>query len=93
MDIKDRFAKYDKHYLDFDGVPADQRHSNRPDVHLFVMLDKLFPDNGDIVVAAEHDEIYLDIGEEQLSICTEEQIEQMVRCGARLSYEGLAMFV
>lgn len=77
-------------YLEFDKV--ENKHSNRPDLHAFIMLDKLFPRNCDIVECAEHDEIWLSIEDEELQTLTREQILELVRCGCMYEYgEGIRM--
>lgn len=53
------------------------------------------PDTSDIIVGAEHDEIYLGFYESDLeeSSITEEQIRDLRRCGVCLGGGGLFMFV
>ena len=98
MDIEQVFDKYDDEYLHFEDI--ENKFSNRPDLHAFILLDKILPGTDgremDLVSAAEHDEIFLDINCEGLArIATEEQIRDLVRCGVRYSdeYDSLAMFV
>ena len=59
--------------------------SNRRDLHAFILLDKLLPDDDNsIIVAAEHDEIYLSVDVEELAkVATEENIINLIRCGIR----------
>lgn len=87
------FDKFDDEYLKFDRV--EHKLSNRPDLHAFLMLDSLLPGSGDMVAAAAHDEIFLDIDLDELSATsvTEEQVRDLVRCGVRESDDGLCMFV
>jgi hypothetical protein len=70
--------------------------SKRSDLHAFILLDKLFPnDDRDIVSCAEHDEIYLDIDTDKLlEIATIDQIRELVCCGVHFdsSLPSLKMF-
>lgn len=92
---------WDKHsdgdgdeFLKFERV--QNKLSSRPDIHAFLLLDRLVPSNHDIVSCAAHDEIWLSVTPEELEkVATEEQIVELIRCGVRLdgSTESLAMFV
>lgn len=63
------------------------KFSNKPDVHAFILLDKLVPDNNNVIVTASHDEIFLSAGLEELAkVATEEDIIDLIRCGIR--YDG-----
>jgi hypothetical protein len=96
--IKETFERYIDagEYLAFNRIPESERLSQRPDLCAFIFLDKLFPtkNRNDIVCAAEHDEIYLDVSNRQLleADITDEQILYLVRCGVRMGDEGLCMF-
>lgn len=91
--IEEVFDKFDKEFLKFDRI--QDKRSNRPDLHAFLLLDSLLPSNKDIVASASHDEIYLDVEIDELaeSGITEEQICDLVRCGVRVGDYGLCMFV
>jgi hypothetical protein len=55
---------------------------------------QLCPGTRDMVSAAEHDEIYLDVDvKELLERATDEQLIDLHRCGVRAGDNGLAMFV
>lgn len=87
------FEKYNDEFCKFENV--QNKLSNRPDLHAFILLDKLVPGNSDIVSASEHDEFYLDIDIQKLEqVITEEQIVDLVRCGVRYDtgYDCLSMF-
>jgi hypothetical protein len=95
MDIEDMEALFNDddsdEFLKFDRV--EKKRSKRPDLHAFLLLDELLPDDGDIVAAAEHDEIFLAPNPEDLArVATKEQIIELIRCGVRLSDDSLAMF-
>lgn len=94
IDIHELFEKHHEEFLKFSRVK--NKLSNRPDLHAFLLLDKLIPGDGDMVGSAEHDEILLSInGEELVQKATEEQIVDLIRCGVRWcsEYDTLAMFV
>ena len=90
MDVEERFKKFSDEYLNFAKIK--NKRSNRPDLHAFIILDELFPGQHDMVCAAEHDEIWLDVGLEDLETLTDEQIRDLVRCGVRCDDSGAVMF-
>jgi len=78
-------------FLKFERI--ENKRSNRPDLHAFLLLDELCPGTTDMVDAAEHDEIFLEVSLEDLAaVITEEQVIELIRCGVRMSYDSLAMF-
>lgn len=93
--LQERFDEIDHdEHLKFERVT--EKLASRPDVHLFVMLDKIFPSENerDIVSATDHYGIFLSIDDEQLETLTDEQLLTIVRCGFSLSeYGGLYSFV
>ena len=94
MNTHDKFEAVNDDYLEFDKV--ENKLSGRPDLHAFLLLDKIFPGyTRDIVSGACHDEIWLDIRSEQIESLSDEQILELVRCGVRYDSdaEGLGMFV
>lgn len=79
-------------FLRFERV--ENKLSKRPDLHAFLLLDKLVPDVRDMVMAAEHDQIWLGVDvEELLEVATEQQLVDLHRCGVRCDGESLCMFV
>lgn len=67
-------------FLKFDRV--ENKRSSRPDIHAFILLNEMFPGTRDMISAAEHDVIYLDVdGEEFIDTATDEQIVELTRCG------------
>jgi hypothetical protein len=93
MNIYEMFKKYNKDYLEFDKIEV--KLSKRPDLHAFILLDKLCPSRCDIVSASEHDQIYLQTNPEDLfKVATENHIIELVRCGviADEDTESLSMF-
>jgi len=95
MDIHKRWEAVTKdgdEFLKFDKV-ANKR-SQRPDLHAFLMLDELFPGTSDLVSSASHDEIWLDVDDDQVETLTDEQILELSWCGVRHDSDGgLCMFV
>jgi hypothetical protein len=96
MDIHERWEAVTKggdEFLKFNKV-ANKR-SQRPDLHAFLLLDELFPGTGDMVAAASHDEIWLDVEDNQVETLTDEQILELSWCGVRHDRDvgGLCMFV
>lgn len=80
-------------FLEFDRVK--EKLSNRPDLHAFILLDKLCPGNDDIISASSHDEFYFSI--EPYDLCeaaTDEQLIDLHRCGVRYDSDNdcLCMF-
>jgi hypothetical protein len=93
MDIREVFEKNEDEFLKFDRVESPR--SSRPDLNAFLLLDFLVPGKVDMVCAAEHDEIFLDVSPEKLAeVATEAQIVELIRCGVRYdeSVDSLAMF-
>jgi hypothetical protein len=94
LDLHEIFEKYNDDFLKFDKITT--KLSNRPDIHAFVLLDSIVPGKSDMVSAAEHDEIFLEVDASDLAdAATEEQVVDLIRCGVRYSSEFncLAMFV
>ena len=94
MNIQEFFDKNDDEFLKFDRV--ENKLSNRPDLCAFMLLDKLMPAARDIVSAAEHDEIFLDVDIETLeSVATEDDLLTLIRCGVMYDsgFDCFAMFV
>jgi len=91
MNIKTLFKQYEDEYLKFNKVKI--KLSERPDLHAFLFLDKLFPGEKDIIRATGHDQIWLDINDEQIQSLSKVQIIELRRCGIIYDEDGLSMFV
>lgn len=98
-DLADLFSRHEDEYLQFDKIRRP-RH-RRPDVCAFLMLDACQPRRparpGDIISAAEHDKIYLDVDVEVL-VASEPSsafIRDLSRCGVCFDAdeESLYLFV
>lgn len=80
-------------YLNFDKV--ENKLSSRRDLHAMMILDGLVHGTGNMLASASHDEIWLDIDEDQLErVITMELATELYRCGfAFREYGSLHMFV
>ena len=85
------FEKHNDEMCKFERV--ENKRSQRPDLHAFLLLDELQPNGKCIIGAVNHDIIYLSINIDDLQI-TEEQILELVRCGIMYEedYECFSMF-
>lgn len=71
-------------FLKFKRIPEDRKLSKRPDLCAFMLLDRLVPGDRDMVGAAEHDQIWLDVDEVALAAAaTEDDVLTLIRCGVR----------
>ena len=79
-------------FLMFEQVSP--KRSRRPDLHAFLLLDELFTGTNNIVAAAAHDEIWLDIEGEDVANLSDDQIIELARCGVMYDSENdsLCMF-
>lgn len=94
MNTHDRFEAVNDDYLDFEQI-SDKKNT-RSDIHAFILLSELFPGySRDIISAACHDEIWLDVSSEEIEKLTDENILELVRCGVRYDddNDSLGMFV
>lgn len=93
IDLRAAFEKFDDEYLKFDRIEAPV--SKRPDLHAFLLLDRLIPDTSDIVEASCHDEFFLGIDTIELAgVITEDQVCELRRCGVMYdrSTDSLSMY-
>ena len=99
MDMDQFAAAYEKHeaeHVHFERIPAHTLPSKRPDLCGFILLDKLLPTSkaGDIIGAAEHDKIWLNIDLEQLApVITEDHIITLLRCGVLYDEDQGALYL
>jgi hypothetical protein len=96
MNVNKRFeliGENGKHYMKFEDVKNKQ--SNRPDIHAFLLLDKLYTSDQNIVSAASHDIIYLNFNSKKIEELTDKQILELTRCGVMYDdeYDSLSMFI
>ena len=89
----ERVSEEGDQFLKFDAI--ENKRNQRPDLHAWLLLDHLFPNPGrDMVCAAEHDVIWLDVEGEKLETLTDEQIIELSRCGVfhDREHDRLSMF-
>jgi hypothetical protein len=94
IDIKSEYETLEDVRLEFDAV--EPKLSSRPDLHAFILLNQLMPGNRDMISAAEHDQIWLDVDLERLAeVATANHIRQLEACGVHFDseYDALYMFV
>lgn len=94
INIKEIYEKHqeDVHYDDFKNLP--NKFSNRPDIHAFILLDKLVPGSHSIIAAAEHDQIWLETDVEKVEeVATEEQIIELMKCGVMYDEDTESLFM
>jgi hypothetical protein len=94
IDIAAEYEKLEDERLKFEDV--DPKLSSRPDIHAFILLNQLLPGNRDMVSAAGHDQIWLDVDLEALAeVATVDHIRQLEACGVHYDsdYDSLYMFV
>lgn len=95
IDVEALFEKFGSNgeceFLKFERVIEPL--SKRPDLCAFLLLDRLVPDTRDIVSAAEHDEIFLNVDVNELAlVATDGDILTLVRCGVMFNDGSLSMF-
>lgn len=95
MKLEKRFEKYDDEYIEFDRI--ENKRSKRPDLHAFMLLDELFPakNDTDMISAAEHDQICLNISAKQINSLDDEELIELIRCGVIYDSgtDSICMFV
>lgn len=94
--IEQFFEKHDEEFLEFDRIPTDQRRHERPDLCAMLLMAERFPIHGhaDIVVSAEHDEIWFagppNTFDEGWPL-SEDDIIYLARCGIRWDGENSSL--
>lgn len=96
LDLAAAFESHADLHAEFEGIL--HLLSARPDLHAFLLLERLVPGQGgkDMVSAAEHDVIYLSTDCAALAqVITDAQVQDLRRCGVRYDeeFDCLAMFV
>ena len=88
-DMRELFNKHDSLFL-------ERSKESRADMEAFILLDKLAPGTEDMIVASEHDEIYLAPDPEVVAKnATEADVITLIRCGVRFhdNDDGFSMYV
>lgn len=94
MSLKAVFKELQDEYLKFERIENPLHH--RADICGFMKLHQLVPGTMDMVAAAEHVEIFLDVSPEALErVATVDDLVYLHRCGVRWNSDAdsLAMFV
>lgn len=94
MKLADFFEEHSDEFLKFDRI--EHKFNRRPDLHAFILLDRLLPGTDDMVSGASHDEIYLGIDVDRLlEVALESDLIDLHRCGILYSrnYGCLYSFV
>ena len=96
IDLYEFFEKHNDEYIKFERI--ENKRSARPDLHAFLLLEELVPTKNyeDMVSAAEHDEIWLEVDPKKVAeVATEEHLIELIRCGVRYDrdIDSFAMFV
>lgn len=91
MTIQEIEEKYGAEHGKFDLI--ENKLSQRPDLHAFILLDSIIPDDTDIVSSTGHDEFWLGIDvDELLKKASDDQILELIRCGVSFDEDGLSMY-
>lgn len=94
INLDEAFEAAEGEYLKFERV--ENNLSGRPDLHAFLLLEKLLPGGDrDLICASEHDEYWLDVDCEKLAeVATQDDINNLSRCGVRFDrdIESLCLF-
>ena len=97
MNVIEKFQELEDNYpnnLKFKDIP--NKMTQREDLHVFLLLDRLLPSDFEIVGGADHDIIYLGVDVEALEkVATDRDIEELYACGVFYSkeYDCLCIFV
>ena len=90
----DKFCQFNNEYGEFERI--EKPLHRRPDITAFLLIDSLTAGPArDMIMAAEHDVIYLDVTPEALAAAnpTDEEIKTLIRCGVRVDADEVSMFV
>lgn len=96
MVFKDMFEKYNDQFTNFENVL--DKFSNCPDVHAFILLDKLVPTecHKTIISASKNGIIYIAIDIQKMQeVISESQVIDLIRCGVMYDsdFDCLSMFI
>lgn len=88
LTVEEVFEKHDHEFLKFSRV--ENKFSQRPDMHAFILLDRFFPGTQDMIQCAEHDEYFL--AHFDFAELTEAQIIDLIRAGCMWQDGGIRLF-
>lgn len=90
-ELEELFKKHDDEFRNYHLIKNPP--SKRRDLCAFILLDKLVPGDGKIVVAAEHDEIFLGVELDDLAkVASEDDVITLCRCGVSIWEDSLRMY-
>lgn len=73
----------------FEVAEKNVKYGSINDLQGFMLLDKLIPFQNDVVSAADHDQIWLDVDLEKLSeIITQEQVNMLYSSGMSIDEDN-----
>ena len=90
MSIHDRFEKYANEHCKFELV--ENKKSQCADIHAFILINEIFKPKHDIIVATDYYGYFLNLDEDDLSILTDEQIIELLRCGFSYDTNGGSLY-
>lgn len=91
IDVAEAFDKVDDEFHKFDRIedPLSPCH----DLCAMMYLVKLLGITSSIIAASEHDEVYLNVDDEEFAeVATQEDVLYLTRCGVMNGENGLYMF-
>ena len=92
MDLYERFEKFNDEFIKFDRIK--NKRSLKKDMHAFLLLEELFPESEEeMVAAASHDIVYLSIEEDMLEKLTDDNIIELIRCGIGYNEENDCLYM
>lgn len=92
--MSDIFEEFESEFLKFERIEV--KLNSRPDLHAFILLNRIIPGTTDMVSAADHDQIYLAVDPDALAaVATKDELRDLCRCGVihDSSVDSLAMHV
>jgi len=93
-ELEQMWPWHDHEYMEFAKI--EEPRSKRPDLNALMLLDRLIPDDNDIIQHSSHDEISLGIDLDHLAaVADESNVIELIRSGIRLDtdHDCLKMFV
>ena len=91
MTIEERFGKLYDDKETFENIK--HKKSNRKDLHAFLLMAELFPEDNNIIDCVSHDQIWFCPKYEDIEKLTDEQILEFVRCSVFVDEGSLTMFI
>ena len=97
MNLYEMNEEFEKHDVmeEFGEFHKVSKHlSERPDLHAFILLDKLCPSNKSIVSESGHDQFWLNVDVNDFAkVATPELILALIRCGVMFDYDEDCLYM